>query len=114
MTKLIQQERPRRLRCDAGGVCRVSLLALTRWRLLCVLRVAVVAPPQVLLVGTQDRTVVGRPVIDNAKATLEVEEHVYDEKVVVFKKKRRQGYKRKQGHRRRLTMYRVTSIEMDE
>lgn len=42
---------------------------------------------------------VGRPSIDNAEIHAVVEEHVRDAKKLVFKKKRRKGYKRLMGHR---------------
>jgi len=43
--------------------------------------------------------VVGRPSIDNAEIHAVVEEHVRDAKKLIFKKKRRKGYKRLMGHR---------------
>jgi large subunit ribosomal protein L21 len=43
--------------------------------------------------------------------TLQVEEQTKDAKVVVFKKKRRKGYKRKEGFRREVTILRVVGID---
>lgn len=67
----------------------------------------------VLLVGNQNETVVGRPLVKDATVVLEVEEHTKDEKVVIFKKKRRKNYKRKTGFRRDVTIFRVTEIRHD-
>ncbi len=63
------------------------------------------------LVGTPDYTVVGRPYVLNAKVTLQVEEQAKDAKVIVFKKKRRKNYRRKQGFRREVTILRVLEIQ---
>mmetsp|Transcript_20609 Transcript_20609/g.72777 ORF Transcript_20609/g.72777 Transcript_20609/m.72777 type:complete len:213 (-) Transcript_20609:70-708(-) len=67
----------------------------------------------VLLVGSRDKTVVGRPQVPQARVKMFVEEQTLDQKVIVFKKKRRKGYKRKQGHRREITVLRVQSVELD-
>ncbi|NKD54639.1 MULTISPECIES: 50S ribosomal protein L21 [unclassified Haematospirillum] len=61
---------------------------------------------QVLLVGDK----VGAPVVDGASVTAEVLEQFRDEKVIVFKKKRRQNYRRKNGHRQALTLVKITGI----
>ena len=68
----------------------------------------------VLLVGSLDSTTVGRPHVRSASVVLEVEEHTKDEKVVVFKKKRRKNYKRTTGFRRDVTVLRVTAINAEE
>lgn len=65
---------------------------------------------QVLLLGSKEETVVGRPFVDGAKVHARVEEQTFDEKVIVFKMKRRKNYRRKQGHRRPVTVLRVTDI----
>lgn len=46
----------------------------------------------VLLVGTRDFTLIGRPKVKNAKVYLRVEEQTKTSPMVVFKKKRRKGY----------------------
>lgn len=46
-----------------------------------------------------------------AKVTAKVLEHVRSDKIVVFKKKRRQGYRRTAGHRQDLTKIEITSIK---
>jgi large subunit ribosomal protein L21 len=46
-----------------------------------------------------------------AKVTAKVIEHIRDDKIVVFKKKRRQGYRRTKGHRQNLTVIEITDIK---
>ena len=57
----------------------------------------------VLLVDNAGHIKVGAPVIKGAKVTAKVLEHLKGDKVIVFKKKRRKGYKVKNGHRQYLT-----------
>ena len=67
----------------------------------------------VLLIGTKDQTIVGRPLIPNAKVIATVEEQTRDKKLIVFKKKKRKGYKKKQGHRSYITVLRINDIVND-
>ena len=53
---------------------------------------------KVLLMNDAGKINVGVPVIAGAKVTAKVLEHLKDDKVIVFKKKRRKGYKVKNGH----------------
>ena len=64
---------------------------------------------EVLAVGG-DETVVGEPTVANAKVTLVVTNQDRAPKVIVFKKKRRQGYRRMQGHRQMYTEVFVKAI----
>ena len=64
----------------------------------------------VLLLGDEKSTQVGTPTIKGAKVQAKVLEHLKDEKVIVFKKKRIISYKRKRGHRQFLTIIEVTKI----
>jgi large subunit ribosomal protein L21 len=64
----------------------------------------------VLLLGDDTSTKVGSPIIKGAKVQAKVLSHLKDEKVIVFKKKRRISYRRKNGHRQLLTRIEVTSI----
>ncbi|MDC0196108.1 50S ribosomal protein L21, partial [Gammaproteobacteria bacterium] len=65
----------------------------------------------VLIVGEDGKDPeVGVPIIFNAAVNCEVVEQSRADKVVVFKKKRRQGYKRKRGHRQDQTVLRVLDI----
>lgn len=63
----------------------------------------------VLLVDNGGKVSVGTPVLD-AKVNATVLEHVKGDKVIVFKKKRRKGYRRKNGHRQRFTKIKIDSI----
>ena len=56
----------------------------------------------VLLVGG-DKTFIGQPQVENAKVTVVVTQQAKAPKVIVFKKKRRQGYRRMHGHRQFFT-----------
>jgi len=64
---------------------------------------------QVLMIGG-DKIKVGTPTVKGAKVTATVEEHGKGSKVIVFKKKRRKGYKKKNGHRDYLTRIIINSI----
>ncbi len=65
---------------------------------------------QVLLLSDGKETKVGSPVVKGAKVTAKVLSHLKDEKVLVFKKKRRKGYRKQNGHRQQLTRIEVTQI----
>ncbi|HEY5766812.1 MAG TPA: 50S ribosomal protein L21, partial [Candidatus Udaeobacter sp.] len=54
----------------------------------------------------------GNPVISGAKVTAEVVEQRKDKKVVAFKYKRRKGYHRTVGHRRKLTRVKIKTIDV--
>ena len=64
----------------------------------------------VLLFSDEDRVEVGTPFVKGIKVTATVEEHVSDKKVIVFKMKRRKGYRRKRGHRQHYTILKVDKI----
>ncbi|KAG8385552.1 hypothetical protein BUALT_Bualt03G0057100 [Buddleja alternifolia] len=66
---------------------------------------------KVLMLGSQTQTVIGRPVLPDASVHAVVEEHALDAKVIIFKKKRRKNYRRKNGHRQELTKLRITDIQ---
>jgi len=53
----------------------------------------------------------GTPLVEGAKVTATVVGHLKDKKVVVFKKKRRKGYRRTQGHRQNYTQIKITDIQ---
>src|SRR4051794_4184433 len=54
----------------------------------------------------------GDPLVSGAKVTAEVLEQRKDKKVVAFKYKRRKGYHRTVGHRRKLTRIKITTIDV--
>jgi large subunit ribosomal protein L21 len=64
----------------------------------------------VLLVSSGDSVTVGQPTLEGAAVKAEVVGHGRDRKVIVFKRKRRKGYRRKQGHRQGYTEIRVAEI----
>tara|TARA_B100001115_G_scaffold120670_1_gene90096 strand:+ start:1756 stop:2226 length:471 start_codon:yes stop_codon:yes gene_type:complete len=65
----------------------------------------------VLLIDNDGKIKVGAPAISGAKVTAKVVSHLKGDKVVVFKKKRRKGYRVKNGHRQALTEILIQKIE---
>ena len=65
---------------------------------------------KVLLVDNNGAVAVGTPTVEGAKVTAKVLEHVKGDKVIVFKKKRRKGYKKMNGHRQQFTQIQVETI----
>lgn len=61
---------------------------------------------EVLMAGDK----VGTPLVEGAKVSGTVLSQTRDKKVIVFKKKRRQNYRRKQGHRQYISVVRITDI----
>jgi large subunit ribosomal protein L21 len=66
---------------------------------------------EVLMIGTKDYTSVGRPQVLGARVYATLEEQSRSEKVIVFKKRRRQGYQKSQGHRQLLNVLKINKIE---
>ena len=64
----------------------------------------------VLMMGDSKSVKVGTPEVKGAKVTAKVLEHVRHDKVIVFKKKIRKGYKKKAGHRQQYTKIEVLKI----
>ncbi|MDG2330769.1 MAG: 50S ribosomal protein L21 [Flavobacteriales bacterium] len=64
----------------------------------------------VLLIDDNGTVNVGAPAIDGAKVTAKILQHLKGDKVIVFKKKRRKGYQKKNGHRQYLTQIEIDSI----
>lgn len=65
---------------------------------------------QVLLVDNDGKITLGAPAINGAKVSVEVLEHAKGDKVIVFKKKRRKGYRVKNGHRQSFTLIKINEI----
>ncbi len=65
---------------------------------------------KVLLISDKKNVQVGSPYVEGKKVSAKVLEHLKDDKVIVFKKKRRISYKKKNGHRQQLTKIEVTKI----
>ena len=72
-----------------------------------------VALQEVLMVGNGEATQVGTPLVDGATVAAEIVEQNRGPKLIVFKKKRRKGYRRRNGHRQDLTLLRITEILTD-
>jgi len=64
----------------------------------------------VLLIEDEGSIDVGTPKVSGAKVTGKILEHVKGDKVIVFKKKRRKGYKKKNGHRQNFTKVLIEGI----
>lgn len=64
----------------------------------------------VLVLNDGKQTKIGNPNVKGAKVTAKVLEHTRDEKVLVFKKKRRISYQKMNGHRQQLTRIEITKI----
>ncbi len=65
---------------------------------------------KVMLIDKDGNIQVGTPVIEGAKVVVEVLSHVKGDKVLVFKKKRRKGYQKLNGHRQQFSEVRVKEI----
>lgn len=65
---------------------------------------------KVLLVDNDGKVSIGTPVIKGAKVSARVLEHLKGDKVLVFKKKRRKGYKKLNGHRQHFTKIQIENI----
>lgn len=65
---------------------------------------------KVLLVGDEKKTTVGAPYIKGASVEAKVLGHMQDDKVTVFKKKKRKGYRVRRGHRQQYTQIEVTKV----
>ena len=65
----------------------------------------------VLLLDNNGKIDVGSPSVEGAVVSLKVINHLKSDKVIVFKKKRRKGYRVKNGHRQHLTRLEVVSID---
>ena len=65
----------------------------------------------VLMIGETGKALtVGKPMVDKASVFAEVLEQTKDDKIIVFKKKRRHNYRRKRGHRQELTVLKVLEV----
>ena len=64
----------------------------------------------VLMVGGEDGLTIGAPLVEGAAVAAEVIEQGRADKIIVFKKKRRKNYRRRNGHRQHQTVLRITEI----
>ena len=72
---------------------------------------AKVTMDDVLFVGGEGDAKIGAPLVANAKVTGEIVGQDRAKKIIVFKKKRRKGYMRRQGHRQYQTALKITAID---
>jgi large subunit ribosomal protein L21 len=66
---------------------------------------------EVLLASSGGTVQVGKPLLEGFRVLGEIVRHEKGRKILVFKKKRRKNYRRRQGHRQQLTVVRVIGIE---
>ncbi|HEX2859914.1 MAG TPA: 50S ribosomal protein L21 [Alphaproteobacteria bacterium] len=67
---------------------------------------------KVLLVADGSKLSVGTPLLAGATVQAEIAEQGRNEKVIIFKKRRRQNYRRKKGHRQHNTVLKITGIKI--
>ncbi|HSW67199.1 MAG TPA: 50S ribosomal protein L21 [Bacteroidales bacterium] len=65
---------------------------------------------KVLLLDNEGTVAVGTPVVEGAKVTARILNHVKGDKVTVFKKKRRKGYQKSNGHRQQFSKIEINEI----
>src|SRR5512138_803671 len=65
---------------------------------------------QVLLIENEGKIIIGEPTIKDAVVEGKVIDHVRGDKVIVFKKKRKKGYRVRNGHRQNFTQVEIVSI----
>ncbi|MCX6308866.1 MAG: 50S ribosomal protein L21 [Bacteroidia bacterium] len=73
-------------------------------------RGSVVEFEKVLLLDTDGKVQIGVPTVKGAKVVCEVLSHVKGDKVIIFKKKRRKGYKKCNGHRQFFTELKINEV----
>jgi large subunit ribosomal protein L21 len=69
-----------------------------------------ISTSEVLLVDNLGAVKVGTPVVSGASVSFKVLSHLKGDKVIVFKKKRRKGYQKKNGHRQQFSKIQIESI----
>jgi large subunit ribosomal protein L21 len=73
---------------------------------------ATVTFERVLLAGDGSTVKVGAPLVSGATVTAEVLRHGRDKKIIIFKRKRRKNYRKKQGHRQGFTEVQVSQVAL--
>ena len=68
---------------------------------------------EVFVLEKDNKTTIGTPTINGANVTISIVDQIKDKKIIVFKKKRRKGYKVKNGHRQMLTKIKIDAISTD-
>lgn len=103
MTYAIVKCGGKQLKISAGDTVRVERLTTEVGKK--------VTLDEILLVGEGDKVTIGTPLVSGATVTASVIDQIRDDKVIIFKKKRRQNYRRKKGHRQYLTVLKIDSID---
>jgi len=67
---------------------------------------------KVLLTSDGENINVGKPYLENARVVGHITRHDKEKKIVVFKYKKRKGYRKKRGHRQHFTAVRIENIEL--
>jgi len=65
----------------------------------------------ILLTENKGKISVGNPIVKGASVTVKILDHSRDKKILIYKKKRRKGYQRKNGHRQGNTLLEVVKID---
>lgn len=68
---------------------------------------------KVLLIDNEGTVNIGAPTVEGAKVSAKVIEHMRGDKVLVFKKKRRKGYKKSRGHRQDFSQILIENIALN-
>ncbi len=64
----------------------------------------------ILVLGDDNKTTLGKPYVSGAKVSATVLKHLRDETVIVLKKKKRKGYRVRNGHRQHFTQIEINSV----
>lgn len=68
---------------------------------------------EVMMIEQENKKImVGSPYIKGASVTIQVVDHDKNEKVIIFKKRRRKNYRRKNGHRQPVSLVKIVSITL--
>ena len=67
---------------------------------------------KILMIDNNDKVSLGKPLISGAQVGAKILKHLKSDKIIVFKKKRRKGYRVKNGHRQLLTQIQISDISL--
>ena len=67
---------------------------------------------KILMIDNKDKISLGTPLINGAQVGAKILKHLKSDKIIVFKKKRRKGYRVKNGHRQLLTQIQISDISL--